>query len=90
MLKVEGVNPGQVEGVLTHNGKVVRKGSAKAVLGNPWNSLLWLVNQVIASGGKIEKGELVITGTMTPLYPLAPGSYSVTYGNLGKLNFMVK
>ncbi len=90
VLKVESIDPAKIEGILTHNGKVVRKGNAKAVLGNPWNSLLWLVNQVIASGGKIEKGELVITGTMTPLYPLSPGSYNVTYGNLGKINFIVK
>ena len=90
VIKVGSVDPAQIEGILIHNGKVVRKGNAKAVLGSPWNSLLWLVNQVIASGGKIQKGELVITGTMTPLYPLAPGSYSVTYGNLWKVDFMVK
>lgn len=90
MLKSNSIKAKDVVGILSHNGKVVRKGAAKAVLGNPWNSLLWVVNNVLKSGGTIKKDEVVITGTMISIYPLKPGKYLATYGELGEVNFVVK
>ena len=84
------VDLGEIVGTLSKDGEVVRDGNSKAVLGSPWNALLWVVNKIIDMGGVIKEGDIVITGTMTPLYPLAPGKYSVTYGKLGNISFIVK
>lgn len=71
------------------NGKLKRIGYSKYVLGNPLNSLLWLVNKVISQGEKIKKGYIVITGTMTKMYPAMPGNYTAVYGKLGTLKFRI-
>ncbi len=90
MVKPNLTNLNLITSVLYHNGKIVRTGRSKAVLGSPWKSLLWLVNSVLKSGRKIKKGYLVITGTMTKLYPLKPGKYLAVHGRLGYIRFTVK
>jgi len=90
MAKISLTNLNLITSVLYHNGKVVRTGKSKAILGSPWKSLLWLVNTVVKSGRKIKKGYLVITGTMTKLYPLKPGKYLAVHGKLGYVRFSVK
>ncbi|MBU0516333.1 MAG: hypothetical protein KJ621_16340 [Proteobacteria bacterium] len=80
----------QLAVTLSHNGKVVRKGGAKAVLGGQWKALRWAVNNIIRHGGQIKAGDVIITGSMTPLYPGKPGSYVADYGPLGKIAFTLK
>jgi 2-keto-4-pentenoate hydratase len=75
---------------LSHNGKVVRKGVAKAVMGGQWKGLRWAINNIIAHGGQIKAGDVIITGSMTPLYPGKPGKYVAEYGPLGKVTFTLK
>lgn len=75
---------------LSHNGKVVRKGVATAALGGQWKALRWTVNNIIRHGGQIKAGDIIITGSMTPLYPGKPGSYVANYGPLGKIAFTLK
>lgn len=53
---------------LAVNGKSVAESPATNVMGSPWNSLLWLANHVIKLGGKLEPGDVVLTGTAAPAY----------------------
>lgn len=53
---------------VTRNGEVIRESTADEVLGSPWNSLLWLVNDVVKRGRAIEAGEVVLTGTAAKAY----------------------
>ncbi len=75
---------------LSHNGKVVRKGVAKAVMGGQWKGLRWAINNIIRHGGQIKAGDVIITGSMTPLYPGKPGKYVAEYGPLGRITFTLK
>jgi len=84
------VDLAKVEAKLYFNGKVVVLGSGKNVLGNPLNSLLWLVNKALSQGETLKKGHIIITGTMTKMVPANPGSYVAVYGDLGSLKFNIK
>lgn len=84
------VDLSKIEAKLYRDGKVVSLGSGKNVMGNPLNSLLWLVNKALSNGEKLRKGDIVITGTMTRMVPATPGTYIATYENLGKLTFVIR
>lgn len=49
--------------VLQRDGETVRSSPAQEVHGGPWNALLWLVNDVLARGGELQPGDIVLTGT---------------------------
>ena len=65
--------------VLTHNGTVVNEGTGSEALGSQWKALLWLVNNVLANGGKIEAGQYFMTGALGKMIPAAPGGYRAEY-----------
>lgn len=59
---------------LSVNGAVVATGGGAAVLGSPLNALLHLVDVLGSLPGhpRLEPGELITTGTLTPAMPVAP------------------
>lgn len=63
----------------------------KAALGDQWKALAWTINNVREHGGLVEKGMLVITGSLGPMYPGKPGSYRAVYtGGLGEIAFTIE
>ena len=79
---------------LTVNGKIFAEGASADVMGSPWNSLLWLANQVVSRGDTLEPGDVVLTGTAAPAYKVpgseAAGFYEGDCGPLGKVTVTVK
>lgn len=75
---------------LSYNGKVVKKSVGKAALGGQMKALRWAVNNILKYGGKIDKGDVIITGSLTGLFPGKPGKYVATFGPLGKIAFAIK
>lgn len=55
------------------NGELVATGAGGAVLGSPLNSLVWLANTVGPLGVTLEPGHVVLPGSMTKAFPIAPG-----------------
>ena len=51
-----------IEVKLDLDGNLINKGNTSDVMGNQWYALLWLVNAVLAQGGIIEPGHILITG----------------------------
>ena len=74
---------------LAVNGRTVAESAATNVMGSPWNSLLWLANQVVDRGNALEPGYVVQTGTAAPAYKAEGskmlGSYLGDCGPLGKV-----
>lgn len=64
---------------LTCNGTVVNEGTGNEALGGQWKALLWLVNNVLNQGGKIEAGQYFLTGALGKMIPAAPGDYKAEY-----------
>ena len=63
----------RVEMQLTINGQATATGSGAACLGNPLNSVLWLADTMSQQGTPLQAGETIMTGSLCPMQPLAPG-----------------
>ena len=58
---------------LTVNGEEAATGSGAACLGNPLNSVLWLADTMSQRGTPLQAGETIMTGSLCPMQPIAPG-----------------
>lgn len=61
------------------NGEIVGTGAGGAVLGSPLNSLVWLANTVGPLGVTLEPGHVILPGSMTSAFPIAPGDSAVAH-----------
>ena len=71
------------------NNKLIEKGNSKNVMGNPINSLTWLINKLAEKDKVLPKNFYVSTGTCTKAIPINKGDkISADFGNLGKVSFI--
>jgi 2-keto-4-pentenoate hydratase len=74
----------------TRNGEVISTGTGAACLGHPLNALGWLADALIAIGEPLRAGQVVITGSLTPVLPLERGdTYTATFDHLGSVTFSI-
>lgn len=72
--------------VLTKNGEVVATGAGGAVLGSPLTSLVWLANTVGALGVTLDAGHVVLPGSQTAAFAVAPGdTFTARFGGVGSV-----
>lgn len=68
------------------NGETAQTGSSAAVLGNPLKSLTWLANDLAKNGIGLRAGEVVTTGTCTPVQPVKQGDeVAASFAGLGEV-----
>ena len=73
------------------NGNLIDKGNSKNVMGNPINSLTWLINNLALSGKSLPKNSYISTGTCTPAIPIKKGDEVMAdFGKLGNVSFVYK
>ena len=73
------------------NGKLIDKGNSNNVMGNPINSLTWLINNLALSGKSLPKNSYISTGTCTPAIPIKKGDEVMAdFGKLGNVSFIYK
>ena len=74
--------------VMELNGAVVSTGAGAAALGSsPVACMVWLANQLGALGVGLLKGEVVLSGSLVPLQPVAPGDFvQADFGTLGRVS----
>ena len=75
---------------LFHDGQEITSGVGKNALGDQWEALKWVINDVLARGGEVKSGYVVITGCITKLLPAKPGKYLADFGDFGKIEFDYK
>lgn len=61
------------------NGEEMDAADGTAVLGDPAASLAFLANRLADFGRRVEAGSVVMTGSFTRMYPLAPGDEVVAH-----------
>ena len=70
--------------VVRVNGEVVSEGTGSNVLGDPWNVMVWLANQLSARGETLEAGHVVTTGSAADVIQCKPGdTVSADFGPIG-------
>lgn len=71
---------------LVVDGKTVVEGTGALVLGHPFKSLVWLVNNAGRLGHTLAKGQVLTTGSMTGIYHVPQGAETVgDFGRLGRV-----
>ena len=58
---------------LEKNGAAAGSGTGAASMGSPLQAMTWLVNQLGERGIVLRAGEIVLTGSLGPLVPVAAG-----------------
>ncbi len=70
--------------VLEKNGDIVATGAGAAALGAPANAVAWLANTLGRPGIALEAGEVVMSGSLAVMVPVAAGdNLRVTIGGIG-------
>jgi 2-keto-4-pentenoate hydratase len=68
---------------------VVGRGDGAALLGDPWESLLWLVRALAGHDASLEAGDLVLLGAVHASVPLQRGKrYRAVYSTWGQAEFL--
>lgn len=72
-LPVEGLDLPDTTVVLKKNEAAVASATGAAVLGDPARAVAWLVNKLAEHRQSLKAGEIVLPGSMTPIYPVGAG-----------------
>ncbi|RFB17985.1 4-oxalocrotonate decarboxylase [Bacillus sp. HNG] len=79
-----------VGATLSINGEIKELGAGAAVLGHPANSIAMLANMLAAKGGKIHKGDIILSGGITSAVMLQHGDVvSGKFDGFGEVSFTV-
>ncbi len=70
--------------VLEKNGEVISTSTGAAVMGSPFNTVAWLANKLGSLGLALKAGEVILSGSQSPLVPVKAGdSLTCHVGGLG-------
>jgi 2-keto-4-pentenoate hydratase len=86
-LPVEDLDLPNTTVVLKKNSEEVASARGAAVLGDPARAVAWLANKLAEHHQSIKAGEIVLPGSMTPIYPVgAADRVEAKFGALGKVS----
>jgi 2-keto-4-pentenoate hydratase len=80
-------DPNAVKVKLLYNDEEIADGIGKNALGDQWEALKWVVNDVIARGGRVKKDHIIVTGVISKPVSAKLGKYVADYGSFGKIEF---
>lgn len=73
--------------VLTQDGKPLAEGRGALAMGHPAKAVAWLAGKLADRGKHLQAGQFVMTGTLTPILPIARGStYVAAFSTLGHVS----
>ena len=90
LLSIGAVDLRYLSVVLERNGEVIGIGSGAIILGHPTRAVAYLANDLATTGGSLNAGDLITTGSIcTPTAMAAGDVFTATYGDLGRITLRV-
>lgn len=84
---LQGINSRTIGLTLRKNGAVVSTGAGAACLGDPVNAVVWLANKLGSLGVEMKAGEVILSGALGPVVPVAAGDHiDVQIGRTSEVN----
>jgi 2-keto-4-pentenoate hydratase len=72
--------------ILTQDGKELAQGTGTLAMGHPAKAVAWLAGKLADRGKGLEAGQIVMTGTLTPILPIEKGAtYVAKFSTLGEV-----
>jgi 2-keto-4-pentenoate hydratase len=72
---------------LRRNGELVSEGAGSACLGDPLVAVAWLATTALNHGQPLRAGEIVLSGALGPMVPIAPGDdFSAQISSIGEVH----
>jgi 2-keto-4-pentenoate hydratase len=69
------------------DGNVVAKANGSAIMGRPLAAVIWLAQQLSRQGNQLSTGDIVTSGSCTPILQVLPGQQMVAdFGYLGQVS----
>ncbi len=85
-MRPDGADLSTIGSTLRRNGDVVGTGTGAAVLGHPFEALVWLAETLGARGSGLEPGQVVLPGSMTAAVTVSAGdTVTAEFGLLGSV-----
>jgi 2-keto-4-pentenoate hydratase len=72
-VRLDAVEPVEIQMELSVDGEVAAKGSGAACLGDPLAALAWLAEAARDLGDPLRAGQVVLSGALGPVVPVRPG-----------------
>ncbi|KQY50104.1 MULTISPECIES: 2-keto-4-pentenoate hydratase [unclassified Nocardioides] len=86
-LTLDEVEPVDVTMTMSINGEEVSTGNGAACLGDPLKAVAWLAHQARTFGEPLRAGQVILSGALGPMRPLAPGDHvTATITGLGTVS----
>lgn len=79
------VEPSAIAATLSADGTVLASGDGHKVMGDPLHAVAWLSGHLADRGHRLERGHVVLTGSLTGHHRVPPGRRSVFVANFGSL-----
>ncbi len=71
---------------LTKDGEEIASGKGEMAMGHPANAVAWLAGKLADRGKELLAGQIIMTGTLTPILPIEKGSvYIAGFATLGEV-----
>jgi len=75
------------EVTLFQDNREISKGKGEMAMGHPAKAVSWLAGKLYERGRGLMAGQIVMTGTLTPIYPVErPSTFSCRFSTLGEVN----
>lgn len=69
------------------NDEETNRGTGAAVLGHPFNSLLWMHNELVKAGSGLKADEWVSTGTCLGVIAAVAGTVDIEFADCGNISY---